>query len=778
MKKCFVCLLFSILFLSGFGELYPYQDKNLPIEKRVNDLIKRMTLDEKILQMSNYCYKDGITAETVGKIPTGYGTMNGGFENTTVEQMGLQQSLIQDHLINHSRLGIPTMFTSIGIHGMVAYGATIFPQMVNMGSTWNRSLIEELASANALEHSVVGMTQEFGPSLDCAVDPRWGRVEECFGQDPYHVAEIGMAYIKGRQGGLSNGAMLREDKIHSIIKHFAGYSKPLTGINLAPASMSEREFRTIFLYPFRRVIGALNPLGLMPSYNAVNNIPCHDNPILLRDILRKEMGFEGYVYSDWGGVEMLHSTHQVASNYKEAAMLAVKAGVDLNGPAAGAFENLKEAVLRGEIEESLIDSAVGHILKVKFRSGLFDGMRKYDKAKMEGVMHSQKHIDIALRTAEESCVLLTNNKQILPLDLNKIKSIGLIGPSADQVQFGDCSFSHENKYGVTVLQGIKRYVGNKIDVLYARGCGITNLSKNGFEEALDVAKKSDVIVMVCGGTSIMFGGVGGKELSVGSRVALGDAGTGGEGFDRAVLNIPGVQEDLIRKVKELGKPIILVLLNGTPYTIPWMKDHLNAILEAWYPGEQGGTAVANILFGKVNPSGKLPMDWPQTTGHIYSHYNYLPMSRGYYHKPGSYEKPGRDYVEHSPDALFPFGYGLSYTDFGYSNLTLSDTLLSENGELKLTVTVKNRGTREGKEVVQLYVHDRYASVTVPVRQLKGFEKISLKPGESREVRFILPMRELSLWNARMEEVVEPGEFEVMIGKSSSDIVLRSKFKVQ
>lgn len=767
-----------------FGQEFPYQNADLPVEIRVNDLVERMTLEEKIHQMANLIYEpimDGnVSTDSIVKIvgSYSYGAMNGSYENTTFEQLGDRHKAIQDYLANHTRLGIPTMMTSVGPHGVTAHGATIFPQMINIGSTWNRDLIEELASANALEHSLVGYVQEFGPSLDCAVDPRWGRVEECFGQDPFHVAEMALAYIKGRQGDLNDGAMLKEDKIHSIIKHMAGYSKPLTGINLAPASMSERELRSIFLYPFKRVIDSLNPMGVMPSYNAVNNIPLHDNPVMLRDILRGEMGFEGYIYADWGAVGMLYQTHKIATDAKDAAIKAVKAGVDLNGPFMLEYKFLEEAVKNGEIDEALIDESVSNVLRVKFRAGLFDGMRKYNKERMQELMHNQNHIDIALRAAEESCVLLTNKNKTLPLDEKKIRNIGVIGPNADQVQFGDCTYSHENKYGVTVLQGIKDYVGDKVNVHYTRGCGLTNLSKEGFGEALKVAKKSEVVIVVSGGTSPMFGGVGGKELAVGSRVPIGDAGTCGEGYDRAVLNIPGVQEDLIKEIYKLGKPVVLVLLNGRPYTIPWMKDNLDAILEAWYPGEEGGTAIANILFGKVNPSGKLVLDWPQTTGHIYCHYNYLPMARGYYKKPGSYENPGRDYVEHTPDALFPFGYGLSYTEFEYSDFSIKDSVSNKYGTLEVDVVVKNVGNREGKEVVQLYIHDEVASVTVPAKQLKGFEKILLKPGESKKVHFTVPAKELSLWDAQMNEVVEPGLFHVMIGKSSSEIELEGHFEVK
>lgn len=754
------------------GQPLPYKNKNLPVETRVADLLGRMTLEEKILQMSNTYYPDDVSADHPEKIPAGYGTMNGNWENNTFAELAARQQMIQEHQLKNTRLGIPTMFTAIGTHGLFSVGTTIFPQMISLGSTWNRKLVEDVASAIAREHAVVGLTQEFGPSLDCAVDPRWGRTEECFGQDPFHVAEIGIAYVRGRQGDLRNGAMLAEDKIHNIIKHFTGYSKPNGGINLAPASISERELRSVFAYPFRKVIRELNPLSVMPSYNSVNSIPVHADPKLLKDLLRDELGFKGYVYSDWGAVEMLYNQHKVAATMKDAALLAVNSGIDLNGPGMGAFEHLKESVEKGEIELVKIDNAVANVLRVKFLTGLFDGKRQLDVEKMNRTVHSPEHIRLALESAEESCVLLENNKNILPLKADAYRNIALIGPSADQVQFGGSSFSHDNKYGTTVRQGISRHLPANTKLRYARGCGITNLSTEGFQEAIEAARKSDLIIFAGGGTSTMFGGVG---LNINERVAASDAGTSGEGLDRAVLHLPGVQEELLRELHKLGKPIILILLNGRPQTIPWLKQNMNAILEAWYPGEEGGTAIGNILFGKVNPSGRLAMDWPQTTGHIYTNYAYLPISRGFYKKPGSFEKPGNDYVEHSPDALYPFGYGLSYTTFEYDNLVIADSLIGQNDVVKASVRVKNMGTLRGKEVVQLYIHDELASVAVPVKQLKGFEKIDLLPGESKVVHFEVPASELSLWNKEMKEVVEPGWFTLMVGRSSEDIKLSGRF---
>jgi beta-glucosidase len=764
------------------GQAPLYKNTALPIEQRISDLLKRMTLDEKIAQMSNFGatqvpLKNGMLdkaeAEKVCK-GMSYGAVNESYRNITVEDMAKRVYALQDYFLNHTRLGIPALMTSTSVHGLIADGTTIYPQMVAIGSTWNRDLIEKMASAIAEESSACGFVQDLGPNVDCAVDPRWGRFEECFGQDPFHVAEMGIAYVRGMQGNLHN-APLQNNKIFTTIKHYTGYSKPSNGINIGPSSMSERELRTVHVYPYTRIIETLDQWSIMPSYNALNNIPCHASSFLLRDILRKELGFKGYTYSDWGAVEMLHNLHKVSETYKDAAIKAVKAGVSLNAPRMGCYENLKDAVEKGELDVKWIDEAVSDVLRIKFKAGLFDGQRnKFDEDKFRKVIHSQEHIDLARKVAEEECILLTNQNQILPLDINTLKSIAVIGPNSNLVQFGDYAYSHENRFGITVLQGIRNLVGNKAQINFAKGCGITDLSTSGFKEATEAALKSDVVILVCGGSSRQFGGVGWLDRPPENDPSV----TCGEGFDRAILTLPGVQEDLVKEIIRTGKPIILVLLNGRPYTFSFSKEKINAILEAWYPGEQGGNAIAGILFGNVNPSGKLAFDWPQTTGHIYTQYDYLPSARGYYLKPGSFANPGRDYVEHTPDALFPFGFGLSYTSFELTDFLIKDTVLSKTGVLEMDVTVRNTGKMEGKEVVQLYVHDQYASVTVPQKQLKDFEKISLQPGESGKVHFSLPVRELAIWNEQMKEIVEPGTFELMIGKSSSDILLKRQIHIK
>jgi beta-glucosidase len=427
-------------------------------------------------------------------------------------------------------------------------------------------------------------------------------------------------------------------------------------------------------------------------------------------------------------------------------------------------------VENNELDVKVVDDAVRRVLTAKFKAGLFDSpFTVSDKA--ADVVHSPEHVRLARTIAEESTVLLKNENRLLPLDKNKLKSIAVIGPNAGQVQFGDYSITKSNDYGVTVLDGIKKVAGSDVKINYARGCGITDLNKSGFDEAVAAAKKSDVVVMVMGGTSIIYSGIGWGNDQMDKN------NTCGEGHDVTSLDPPGVQSDLIKAIQATGKPVVLVLVHGRPYSIGWEKEHIPAIVEAWYPGEQGGLAIADILFGNVNPSGKLSVSVPQSAGHIPTVYDYKPSGRGYYHQPGTPEHPGRDYVFSTPEPLFCFGHGLSYTSFEYGNLNIKTNEVKHGEQVKLSVQVRNTGKITGKEVVQLYIRDKVSSVTTPVQKLKGFSKIELLPGESKKVEFTIDFEELSLWNKDMNKVVEPGEFEIQIGSSASDIRVKGSFHV-
>jgi beta-glucosidase len=434
-----------------------------------------------------------------------------------------------------------------------------------------------------------------------------------------------------------------------------------------------------------------------------------------------------------------------------------------------------ELVKSGEIKMSLIDTAVARILTVKFKAGLFEKLLP-DTLQIKARVHTPDHIALSQQIAEESIILLKNEEQLLPLNINNLRSLAVIGPNADQVQYGDYSPTRDNHSGTTVLQGIKELVGDKISVNYAKGCDLSTMDKSGFDEAVNTAKKSDVVVVVLGTTSVIFSGVGWNGHAPENEPK--DPFTCGEGYDVTDINPQGVQRELLQELYKTGKPVILVLVHGRPWSINWEKENIPAILEAWYPGEKGGTAIANILFGKVNPSGRLTVSIPQSTGHIPVYYNMVNSNKGFYHNPGTPDKPGQDYVFSSTAPLFPFGYGLSYTSFGYSNLKVSAEQFTKDQKVEVSVDVKNTGSLAGKEVVQMYLGNKVNSVSTPIMALKGFNKISLEPGEVKTVKFTIGKDDISIWNAQMKYLTEPGSFDVMIGRSAEDVVLKKTITYQ
>ena len=752
-------LLFATLVLgAGTVTAQVYKDPKAPVEQRVEDLLGRMTLEEKIQQLSMTGIYEFPNQKEV------YGVCDSPFEG--IERVTELSRKAKQHARENTRLGIPPIQIAECLHGQLAYGATIFPQAIAQGSTWNPALIKEMAAAIASEASASGVDQALSPLFDLIRDPRYGRNEECYAEDPYLVGEMGKAFVTGMQGEPEETVDgIPEGKIMCTAKHFAGYSLPWAGINLAPASLGERELRTLHLAPFEKAVREANIYSVMPSYNELDGVPAHANRFLLTEVLRNEWNFPGYVFTDYGGLSQLTYFHRVAADKTDAAVMALRAGVDLEAARPDIYPHLLEAVKEGRISEDEIDTSVRRILTVKFKAGLFE--KPYaDMKNLKKRVHTPEHIELARRVAEESVILLQNNGDLLPLDAGKLKSIAVIGPNADQVQYGDYSYTRDNKSGVTVLEGIRNLVGDKVTVRYAKGCSISGLDKSGFGEAVEAARQSDVSVVVLGGTSVILSGLGWGRGP--GEAEAGDPFTCGEGYDLTDINPLGVQRELIQAVQAVGKPVILVLVHGRPWSIKWEKENIPAILEAWYPGEQGGTAVANILFGEVNPSGRLNATVPQSVGHIPVWYDYKPSAKGINREPGTPEKPGRDYVFSSPDPLFPFGFGLSYTTFEYSDMQISSPRFG-NEDITLSVTVKNTGSREGKEVVQLYVNDKISSVTTPVTALKRFEKIALKPGESRRVQFTLSYKDLGLWNADMQYVTEPGEFEVRFCRSAEDV---------
>ncbi len=779
-------VLFFLLNTSSFktlhGQIIPYKNSKLKVEERVDDLIQRMTIEEKVNQMlklslvnlkqdkegriTEKSLEDLFKGESIGCLdPPRWDDLKG--RAIDVDGIARYSEAADQYLRENTRLGIPAIQVELsGMHGQLASDATNFPQTIGQGSTWNPELIGRMAEVIAFEASLSGCDQAFSPLFDLARDPRYGRVEECFGEDPYLVAEMGKAFVIGMQGDPEiTKDYIPDSHLIGTAKHYVGYCTPIAGINIAPVDVGPRDFRDLHLYPFEKAIREANVYSIMPAYNEVNGIPVHASKYLLRDILRKEFGFKGYVFADYGAVSMLQNTHKLTANKAETAILALKAGVDQEG-SNYAYSELVNLAKNDKGVEALVDEAVKNILTVKFRAGLFDKPFVATK-NISDLVHSKESIKLAREIAEESIVLLKNLDNLLPLNLSDLKSIAVIGPNANQVQYGDYSITKDNSSGVTILEGIKNITKDKIQVNYAKGCGITDPDKGGFQEAVNVAEKSDVVILVIGGTSMSLAGTGWGELA-----DEGAYPTCGEGYDRAELTPPGIQSDLIQAIYKTGKPVILVMVHGRAYSIKWEKEYIPAILEAWYPGEEGGNALARILFGEVVPSGKLTVSVPQSVGHVPVFYNYKPSGRGYYHKPGTNEKPGRDYVNSSTDPLFPFGFGLSYTQFEYSDLIINKKELQATDTVALSVNLKNVGAVTGKEVVQVYINDKISSVTTPVMVLKGFKKVKVKPNETLTLSFKIPCKELGLWDKNMNYVVEPGEFEIMIGASAEDIRLK------
>ncbi len=726
------CMCFLYLKVVG-QEQFPYKDPSLSIEERVKDLLNRMTLEEKIDQLNMKGLSD-IKINSEGEVDLS--SLDSVFKGKSIgcletpfiecEQIATLSEAADKYLRTQTRLGIPAIQAAVCQHGHMALGATIFPQSIGLGATWNPLLAQKMSEVMAQEASLTGDDQALAPLLDLARDPRYGRVEECFGEDPFLVKEMGVAFIIGFQGDSKiTKDSIPTGKLACTGKHFVAYSVPEAGINLAPALVGERTLRELHFYSFQKAVTEANVYSIMPGYHEVDGIPVHANRWLLTDILREEWNFPGYVISDYSAIGMLNGFHFISKDKSESAIKALHAGVDVEAPRSYAYSDLKKLVEEGKISDSEIDTAVTRVLRVKFKLGLFD--KVYEKPQdLKQQLHKQEYIDLAQQMAEESMVLLKNKNNILPLDMKKLNSIAVIGPNADRVQFGDYSITKNNDYGVTVLEGIKKYVGDNVTINYAEGCGITNLSKERFSDAVKTAEESDLVVLVLGGTSVIYSGIGWGDAN--SK----EVNTCGEGFDRNELNFPGVQPDLLRAISATGKPIVLVMINGRPYTIPEEVEMVDAVLEAWYPGEQGGTAVSRILFGEVNPSGRLPITFPKTTGHIPVYANHKPSGKGYYKQPGLPEKPGRDYVFSSPEPLFCFGYGLSYTTFEYKDLRINKNLNEEKGNIEVRCQVKNTGLKSGMEVVQLYVRDKISSVTTPVKALKAFKKYILSQEKKKK----------------------------------------------
>lgn len=754
-----------------------YLDASISKEKRVHDLLGRMTLEEKIGQLIQpfgwQAYErteDGIElTETFrayierGSVGSLYGVLRADPWTGVTLESGLSPregaeviNLIQKYAIEHTRLGIPILFGEECSHGHMAIGATVFPVPLAMGSSWNTPLYLEVCRAIAAETRVQGGTVTYSPVLDVVRDSRWGRTEETFGEDPYLIGEMAVAAVEGLQGE----SIASDDTVIATLKHFAGYGSSEGGRNAAPARIGARELLEKDLLPFERAVQA-GALSIMTAYNEIDGVPCTSNHELLTRTLREKWGFDGFVITDCGAINMLCGGHQVVESEEDAACAALLAGVDMEMSGDSFGKHLLHAVHNQKVSIDDIDLAVRRILHQKFELGLFE--RPYaspDRA--SEVIGQESHIKLAGRMAQESIILLKNHNQVLPLSTN-LRKIAVIGPNANNIynQLGDYTSPQERSGIVTVLDGIQRKCVGQSEVMYAPGCRIKDPSKEGFEHAFQIAQAADAIIAVVGGSSARDFGEGTIDLKTGAAIITDQSSLSdmdcGEGFDRAELSLSGVQLELLKELHKIGKPLIVVYINGRPIVEPWIDEHADAILEAWYPGQEGGNAIADVLFGDYNPSGRLTISIPKHSGQLPIYYN-------------TKRTKGKRYVETDLEPRYPFGYGLSYTSFQYDGIKLSKSNIKPDESCTVSVDVTNIGGMAGQEVVQLYVTDVVSSVTRPALELKGFLKIQLEPGESTTVQFTIAKEQLQYVGRDYRRIVEPGQFRIQVGGHAESLL--------
>lgn len=757
--------------LNKNGWMDVYENPKVDIERRITDLLSQMTLEEKTCQTAtlygynrvlkdelptanwkNEIWKDGIA--NIDEHLNGWGAGSKSVYATDIEKHVWAMNEVQRFFIEDTRLGIPADFTNEGLRGVAFPVATSFPSELGLGHTWDRNLVREVGRITGSEARSLGYTNIYAPTLDVARDQRWGRVEDVYGEDPYLAARLGVEMVKGLQENYT---------VASTAKHFAVYSAgkgAREGQARTDPQTSPREVENIFLPPFAAAIREAGLLGVMSSYNDFDGIPITGSEYWLTNRLRKDFGFRGYVVSDSAAVEYLYNKHAVAADMKDAVRLSILAGLNVKTNFTRPEDfilPLRELVKEGKVSMMTLDDRVRDVLRVKFTVGLFDRPYVPDATLAKSIVNSQEHRNVALRAARESIVLLKNEKNVLPLS-RQLSSIAVIGPNADDQALTQYRYGPSAVTSITVLQGIKNLVGNKVKINYAKGCEVVNEhwpetevlpepltaeERTMIDEAVEAAKNSDVAIVVLGDS----------------------AKTVGESASRTSLDLPGRQLELVQAVYATGKPVVVVLLNGRPLSINWVNKYVPAIVEGWFPGAQGGTAIAEVLFGDYNPSGKLTMTFPKTAGQI--PFNFPT-------KPNAQWEGEKSRVN---GALYYFGHGLSYTNFKYSNLRIDPLRQNEPREVRVTVDIQNTGTRDGTEIVQLYTRDLVSSVTTYEKNLRGFERVELRPNETKTVTFKLSFADLALWNKEMRFVVEPGTFRVMVGSSSEDIRLHGDFEV-
>jgi beta-glucosidase len=752
----------------------PYLNPHLSNEARAEDLLARMNLEEKVAQLSAAWLAEvreeaEFSIEKAGKrVPNGIGqiTRQAGGAPLTPEQAAQVTAQLQNFLVSNTRLGIPAMIHDECCSGYMARGATLFPQAIGLASTWDPDLIEEMTKAIRQQMRAAGVHHGLAPVLDVTRDPRWGRVEETYGEDPYLAARIGTSYVRGLQGeDLRTG-------IAATGKHFAAHGMPEGGLNWARVQVSWREFREVYLLPFEAAVKEAGLATMMNAYHELDGVPCGCSRELLTDVLRDEWGFTGIVASDYGTLPNLVDYHFVAANKMEAAAMALEAGLDLELPGTDCYgAPLLEALQTGRLKQDVLDEAVRRMVRMKFRLGLFENPIA-DPALTVDAYDGPESRALSRKLAQESLILLKNDGQILPLQPG-LKTLAVIGPNADAIRHmaGDYSYASmadliegspqppettrfPNKLPPmdSILEAIRKVVGGAMAVRYSKGCEITGHDRSGFAEAVELARSADVVVLVAGGRS--------GQLA---------ACTCGECRDRASLGLLGAQEALADALLNTGTPMVLVLVDGRPAAIPALAERIPAILEAWLPGEEGGGAVAEALFGQINPGGRLPISFPRTVGQVPVFYGHRPSSGRSY--------PYNDYVDESAKPWFAFGHGLSYTRFDYDDLQVTPSQVPPQGEVTISLNVRNTGERAGDEVVQLYLHDVLASVTRPVKELKGFRRVRLEAGQSSRVTFTLNAGLMGFYDLWRRYGVEPGVIEVMVGSASDDIRLTGQFEI-
>ena len=762
-------------------EHVPYRDPSLPVEERVRDLLSHMSVDEKIAQLggvwSTRLLEDERFSEEKAKelLGTGAGhlTRIGGATTLGPQESAQLVNTIQKFLVENTRLGIPAIIHEESCAGYTARGATCFPQAIGLAATWEPDLIEAMTNVIRTQMRAVGAHQSLAPVLDVARDPRWGRTEETFGEDPYLISRIGVAYVRGLQG---------EDIRNGIVatgKHFVGYSASEGGLNWAPAHIPQRELLEVFVTPFEAAVREAKIGSIMNAYHELDGIPCGADPELFEGLLRGEFGFDGVVVSDYWTIPFLKAYHRLAETDAQTARLALEAGIDVELPALSYYgEPLLQAIADGSVDMALVDRSVARVLRMKFDLGLFDNPYVNPDA-ASSVFDTPEQRQLARRIAQKSIVLLKNDGDLLPLSCS-VQRIAVIGPSADSTRLllGDYHYAAQIETMlarrvagdlapqpddviidaiehsvpmVSVLEGIRNHLPSA-EILTAPGCDILGDSTAGFAEAAEAARRAEVAVVV-----------------VGDKSGLTEDCTSGESVDRADLGLPGVQQALVEAVVATGTPTVVVHISGRPSALAWIAEHVPAVLEAWIPGEEGGNAVADVLFGDVSPGGKLPISLPRAVGQVPVYYGHKPS--------GGRSQWKGDYADLSTKPLFPFGHGLSYTRFEYANLELSAARVAASGAIDIRVDVTNTGSRAGEEVAQLYLHDAVASVTRPVKQLAGFQRIALAAGKTRRLTFHLDMSQLAFYDRQMEFVVEPGSIEVMVGSSSQDTRLLGSFEI-